>query len=103
MARNGFYAFACLITLSVASAQVPANSDEPIRIGPGVTPPRVLRKVEPEYSPIARADRVQGTLVLQIVVDEKGRATDITVLSPLGFGLDERAQAAVEKWEFVPA
>jgi hypothetical protein len=36
------------------------------------------------------------------VVNQKGRAADITVLSPLGFGLDEEAQAAVSKWEFVP-
>jgi uncharacterized protein len=41
-------------------------------------------------------------VILQIVVNEKGRASDISVLSPLGFGLDEQAQAAVEKWEFVP-
>jgi TonB family protein len=45
---------------------------------------------------------VQGTVVLQIVVNEKGRASDITVVSPLGFGLDEQALAAVETWEFVP-
>jgi len=75
---------------------------EPMRVGPGVTPPRLLRKVEPEYTPSARADHIQGTVILQIVVNEKGRAADISVLSPLGFGLDEKAQAAVEKWEFAP-
>jgi TonB family protein len=62
----------------------------------------VVRKVEPEYSPEARADRIQGTVVLQLVVNEKGRPTDITVLSPLGFGLDERAVAAIGRWEFAP-
>ena len=67
-----------------------------------MTPPHLLHKVEPEYSPDARADHIQGTVVLQLAVDEKGRPTGITVISPLGFGLDERAQAAVEKWEFVP-
>jgi TPR repeat protein len=36
------------------------------------------------------------------VVNEKGRPTEIVVISPLGFGLDERAQAAVETWEFAP-
>ena len=73
-----------------------------MRIGPGVTAPRLIRKVEPVYSPEARADHVQGTVILQIVVSEKGRADDISVISPLGFGLDEQAQAAVAKWEFVP-
>jgi len=74
----------------------------PIRIGPGVTAPRLLRKVEPEYSPLSRADRIQGTVVLQLVVTEKGRPADVQVISPLGYGLDENAVAAIQKWEFVP-
>jgi TonB family protein len=73
-----------------------------VRIGPGVTPPRLLSKIEPEYSFEAREAHVQGTVVFQIVVDENGRPAEISVLSPLGFGLDERAQAAIEKWSFAP-
>jgi TonB family protein len=83
-------------------AQAPTGLDDAIRIGPGVTPPLLLHKVEPEYSPNARADHVQGTVVLQLAVNEKGKPTGITVISPLGYGLDERAQAAVETWEFAP-
>jgi TonB family protein len=76
--------------------------EDAIRIGPGVTPPRLLHKAEPQYSPDARADHIQGTVVLQLAVNERGRAIGISVISPLGFGLDERAQAAVETWEFAP-
>jgi TonB family protein len=74
----------------------------PVRVGPGVTAPRLLRKVEPEFSPLARADQIQGTVVLQLVVTEKGRPADIQVISPLGYGLDENAVAAIQKWEFLP-
>lgn len=74
----------------------------PIRIGPGVSPPRIIRKVEPEFSPLARAEHIQGTVVLQLVVTEKGRAAEIQVISPLGYELDERAIAAIQQWEFVP-
>lgn len=104
MSRRGFFVFVFLLAPTLYSAQAPAGSGtgEAIRIGPGVTPPRILHKVEPEYSPIARADHVQGTLILELVVNEKGRASDITVISPLGFGLDERAVAAVKTWEFKP-
>jgi TonB family protein len=91
-----------IFALVLLGAQQPGGSGDVFRVGPGVTLPRVLHKVEPEYSPIAQADHVQGTLILQIIVNEKGRATDITVLSPIGFGLDERAEMAVEKWEFIP-
>jgi TonB family protein len=45
---------------------------------------------------------MQGTVVVQLIVSEEGRATGVTVISPVGFGLDERARAAVEKWEFAP-
>jgi TonB family protein len=58
--------------------------------------------VEPKYSSEARADRIQGTVVLQIVVNEQGRATNIGVISPLGFGLDEQVVAAIEQWKFAP-
>jgi len=73
-----------------------------MRVGPDVTPPRLLRKVEPKYSGQARADHVQGTVVFQLVVNEQGHPTELSVISPLGFGLDEQAQAALEKWEFAP-
>ena len=71
--------------------------DEIFRIGGDVTAPRILSKKEPEYSNAARADHIQGTVVLEIVITEEGRVTGVTTISPLGFGLDERARAAVEK------
>lgn len=83
-------------------AQTPALPDDVFRVGPGVTSPHVVRKVDPEYSSMAQTDRVQGTVLLQLVVSDKGKATNVTIISPLGFGLDESAQAAVEKWEFTP-
>jgi TonB family protein len=83
---------------TVASAQT-----IPMHLGPGITPPRLKKKVEPEFSPLARKARIQGTVLLQIVVTERGRASNIEVISPLGFGLDEKAEQAILKWEFIPA
>ena len=85
------------------AGQAPVGDADVLRLGPGITPPRVLRKVEPVYSQVAKEQLIQGTVMLQIVVDEQGRATRIEVVSPLGFGLDEQAQAAVSTWEFAPA
>ncbi|HWR54472.1 MAG TPA: TonB family protein [Bryobacteraceae bacterium] len=102
MSRFVFFAFVSALAPALLGAQAPTGSGDVLRVGPGVTPPRLLHKVEPEYSPSARAAHVQGTVVLQLVVDEKGRATDITLISPLGFGLDEQAETAVEKWTFAP-
>ncbi len=72
------------------------------RIGGGVSPPQVIFKVEPEYSEEARKAKFQGTVVLFVVVDEKGNPRDLKVIRPLGLGLDQKAIEAVEKWRFKP-
>jgi TonB family protein len=72
------------------------------RIGGGVSAPSVLSKVEPEYSEEARKAKWQGTVVLQLVVDDMGRPQNLKVLRSLGLGLDQKAIEAVEKWRFKP-
>jgi TonB family protein len=73
------------------------------RIGSGVSAPRLVFKVEPEYSEEARKARWQGTVVLSVIVDKAGRPRNINVVSPQGMGLDEKAIEAVQKWMFRPA
>ena len=72
------------------------------RIGGGVSAPSVLFKVEPEYSEEARKAKFQGTVVLSVVVDEKGNPKELKVMRALGLGLDQKAIEAVEKWKFRP-
>jgi len=72
------------------------------RIGGGVSAPVPIYKVEPEYSEEARKAKFQGTVVLSIVIDEKGLPTTFKVVRPLGLGLDEKAIEAVQKWRFLP-
>lgn len=72
------------------------------RIGGGVSSPTLVYKVEPEYSEEARKAKFQGTVVLQVVVDDQGRPTNLKVVRPLGLGLDEKAIEAVQKWKFRP-
>ncbi len=72
------------------------------RIGGGVSAPTVVFKIEPEYSEEARKAKFQGTVILYIVVDEKGNPRDLKVVRPLGLGLDEKALEAVQKWRFRP-
>ncbi|MBM3724708.1 MAG: energy transducer TonB [Acidobacteria bacterium] len=72
------------------------------RVGGGVSAPQVIFKVEPEYSEEARKAKFQGTVVLFVVVDDKGNPRDLRVIRPLGLGLDEKAIEAVQKWRFRP-
>src|SRR5436190_2602464 len=72
------------------------------KIGGGVSARVPIFKPEPEYSEEARKAKFQGTVVLFIVVDEKGNPRDLKVIRPLGLGLDQKAIEAVQKWKFRP-
>ncbi len=71
-------------------------------IGGGVTAPRLIAKIEPEYSEEARKAKYQGTVTLRVIVDERGAVRHVEVSRPLGLGLDEKAIDAVRKWRFQP-
>jgi TonB family protein len=74
----------------------------PFHIGNGVSAPQPIYKPEPEYSEVARKAKLQGKVLLSIVVDVDGKSKDILVVRPLGMGLDEKAIEAVAKWRFRP-
>jgi len=95
------YIFAIVALISVVYGQAD-SSGAPVHIGPGDTPPKPIRNPEPTYSPEARSAGVQGRVLLEIVIDEQGLPTQIRILSPLGYGLDERAQECIKKWRFTP-
>jgi periplasmic protein TonB len=72
------------------------------RVGGGVSAPKVLYKVDPEYSEEARKAKYSGTVLISLIVDQSGRAQNIKVVRSLGLGLDEKAMEAVAKWKFQP-
>jgi TonB family protein len=74
-----------------------------LRMSPGMSPPRPLQKVEPQYSEDARIAKYQGLVVLSIEVGTDGRTHAIQVREPAGLGLDEKAVEAVRNWRFAPA
>ena len=71
-------------------------------IGGVVSAPVPIFKPEPEYSEEARKAKWQGTVLLSMVVDEKGHPSNIRVVRSLGLGLDQKAIEAVERWLFKP-
>jgi protein TonB len=75
----------------------------PYRPGSGIEPPSLLREVKPDYSEEARRRGIEGDVVMEIVVEANGRVGQVRVLQGLGYGLDERAAAAVRLWTFKPA
>jgi len=72
------------------------------KVGNGVAAPVLLYKLEPSYSVEARAAKVQGSVVLNVVVGTDGKAGDIQLRKGVGYGLDEQALNAVAQWTFKP-
>jgi TonB family protein len=73
------------------------------RPGGAVTAPRVIVEVKPTYTPDALHRRVQGTVVLELIVTREGRPSQIRVIRSLDpEGLDECAIAAAAQWRFEP-
>ena len=72
--------------------------------GNGVSPPKLIKEVKPEYTPEARAAKIQGTVLLSAVVLEDGTVDNVTVLRSLDtkYGLDGQAVKAAKQWMFSP-
>jgi TonB family protein len=58
---------------------------------------------EPRFSDAARQARYQGTMMMDIVIDERGNLAWMRVVRALGMGLDENAMEMVRTWRFDPA
>jgi TonB family protein len=73
------------------------------KVGGGVTAPRPLKTPDPHYSKQAKEAKLQGKVVLWVVIGPDGLPHNIRVQRSIGYGLDEEAVNAVRKWRFQPA
>jgi len=65
--------------------------------------PEPLQPIRPQYTEVARRAGLQGTVIVEAVIDEKGRAIDVRILRGLAMGLDRAAVEAIERCPFRPA
>ncbi len=74
------------------------------RPGNGVNLPRVLREVKPQYTADAMRAKVQGTVLLECVVNSDGTVGNVEIVRSLDrtFGLDQEAIKAAKQWRFAP-
>lgn len=71
------------------------------RVGGDIREPRKIVDARPVYPPIAVAARKEGVVILEAMIDERGRIVRLKVLrsEPL---LDGAAISAVERWRYTP-
>jgi periplasmic protein TonB len=70
--------------------------------GNGVSMPRLLREVKPNYTSDAMRAKISGDVLLECIVNTKGEVTDVKILRSLDatFGLDQEAIQAARQWRF---
>ncbi len=91
-----------LLICSVSRAALPQTTRRPpIDVASAVQTSRLIHRVEPVYPQAAKMNRISGTVVLQILVDEEGIVEQI---KPTGGDpiLVSAAIAAVQQWRYSP-
>lgn len=68
-----------------------------------MVPAEILSKPVPSYTPEARAARVEGEVLLEVVFEASGKLRVLKVVRGLGHGLDDAAVHAAEQIRFKPA
>jgi TonB family protein len=74
------------------------------RLGSGVTTPQLVREVKPQYTSDAMRAKIQGTVLVECVVNKDGTVGEVQVVRSLDavFGLDQEAVKAARQWRFRP-
>jgi protein TonB len=75
--------------------------EPPRRVGGIIRPPERTVFKAPEYPPVAKAARIEGTVVLEATLDERGVVQNVTVLRSVPL-LDQAAIDAVRQWRYLP-
>lgn len=73
----------------------------PVRVGGELEAPALLKRVGPEYPDLAMRAQIEGVVILEAVVDRRGRVEDVRVIRSIPL-LDNAARAAVRQWEYSP-
>src|SRR5277367_1658274 len=84
-----------------ATPVVKAAAPKKIAVSSGVMSGNILVKTQPQYPAIAKAARIQGTVVLQATISKSGTIEGLTVVSgpPM---LQQAALDAVRSWRYKP-
>jgi periplasmic protein TonB len=89
--------------VGVSSGVVGGLGDAPLSLRDVAAPPEIVDRVLPEYPARARTMKIEGQVLLEVVLDRTGRVEDSIRVSRSVPMLDAAAIAAVRQWRFRPA
>ena len=89
-------------TPAAGGAAAPASYDGIFSVAKVSSRPRILSRPLPGYTDDARRCQIEGTVKVSIVLRSDGTVGDVTIISGLGHGLDEKTVEAVRQLRFIP-
>lgn len=72
------------------------------QLGVEVIIPTPIRRITPVYPEKCKKEGIEGTVVLEIKIDEYGNVMDVQVLKSVHPDLDKAAMEAIKKWKYKP-
>ena len=84
-------------------AERPVPPVPPRAAGGEIEPAVLVSKVDPTYPEPAIRAQIEGSVVLDVGIDETGKVIDVQVTRGLPFGLSDAAADAVRQWVYRPA
>lgn len=90
-----------LLSVAMAGSGL-AQTGEIHKIGNGVTSPRLIKEVKPNYTKAAMDRKVEGVVEVEAVILRDGTVGDVTVTNSLDEDLDQEAVRATKQWRFTP-
>ncbi len=76
--------------------------EKPLKIGEGVKPPRLIKKVIPIYPVNCKKEGIEGLVILEATTDIYGNIVRVKPLKPAHPELDKAAIEAVKQWKYEP-
>jgi TonB family protein len=64
--------------------------------------PKIIKQVNPVYPAEALKNMIQGVVVLEAIIDEVGKVSQLRVISSPSLLLNDAALSAVKQWEYEP-
>jgi TonB family protein len=71
--------------------------------GPEVRPALPVQSPDPVVDPAELPNGVEGSVVVEVTIDERGNIVRKIVLQSLGPSIDTKVLAVLENWHFLPA
>jgi TonB family protein len=89
-------------TFGDSQAAVPGEARKR-EVPPAQTPVEITYKPRPDYTPEARARKLEGEVLIKVLFSAAGEVRILNLVSGLGYGLDENATRAAKQIRFTPA